>query len=193
MKDVEYFNTVNITSNYFESLTAVAKNIDFNILIEIVNVLVKCIEDKNTIYTIGNGGSSANASHAVVDLIKLGHLLNSKIKVFCLSDNTPSITAITNDLSYDQIFSFQIGQFVIKNDLLIIFSGSGNSPNILHAVEAAKVNGAIVIGFSGFDGGKLSKIVDYNMHVPINDMQIVEDIHMSIIHIIYKILLQNGC
>jgi D-sedoheptulose 7-phosphate isomerase len=192
MKDVEYINTVNITSNYFESLSAVAKNIDFNILNEIVNVLVKCIEDKNTIYTIGNGGSSANASHVVVDFIKLGQSINRKIKTFCLSDNIPSITAIANDISYEKIFSFQLSQLAIKNDVLLIFSCSGNSSNILHAVETAKVNGAIVISFTGFDGGKLSKIVDYNLHVPINDMQIVEDIHMSIVHIIYKILLQHG-
>ena len=192
MKQVAFINTKDITKNYFASLTEAAFIIDVNILNDIINVLVKCIDQNNTIYTIGNGGSSANASHVVVDFIKLGHSINRKIKTFCLSDNVPSITAIANDISYENVFSFQLSQLAIKNDVLLIFSGSGNSSNILHAVETAKVNGAIVIGFTGFDGGKLSKIVDYNIQVPINDMQIVEDIHMSIVHIVYKILLQHG-
>ena len=86
-----------------------------------------------------------------------------------------------------------MSQFVSKYDLVFIFSGSGNSKNVINAANTAKNEGAKVVSFTGFDGGDLAKISNLNLHIPINDMQIVEDLHMSVLHIIYKIIHNNGC
>ena len=193
MIKIDLPNTLIITNNYFDRLNDVSAKINITILNEIIISIIETINNNKTIYTLGNGGSSSNASHFIIDLIKMGNSINKKIKTFCISDNIPTITAISNDISYDDIFSFQLSQFVSKYDLVFIFSGSGNSKNVINAANTAKNEGAKVVSFTGFDGGDLAKISNLNLHIPINDMQIVEDLHMSVLHIIYKIIHNNGC
>ena len=154
------------------------------------NAITDCRKRGGTIYTIGNGGSAATASHMMVDL---GKGANEKpdesgnfFHVECLADNIPTMTAISNDLSYDDIFIFQLERKLKSGDLLIAISGSGNSRNIVKAAEFAKSIGVPIVGMTGYEGGKLDKLCDFRMHCRIDYMKITENIHMMIDHILMR-------
>lgn len=137
------------------------------------------------VFVIGNGGSGANASHLCEDLGKstVDDFENQKrLKVLSLTDNTPYILAWANDTSYDRVFVEQLKNFAGPGDLLIAISGSGNSPNILRAVEWAKEHGVETVGVTGFGGGKLRQIADRQVHVPTEDMGVVESLHLVLFH-----------
>lgn len=139
------------------------------------------------VYIIGNGGSGANASHLCEDLGKstVRDFENQKrLKVLSLTDNTPYILAWGNDTSYDRVFVEQLKNFGEAGDLLLAISGSGNSPNILRAVEWAKAHGIETIGITGFDGGKLKLLADKSVHAPTDDMGVVESLHLIAFHYI---------
>ena len=155
-----------------------------------IHALLKVREEGGTVYTCGNGGSAATASHFVCDFGK-GVTMKLGGKPFhfnCLSDNTPIITALGNDICYEDIFVFQIRDIIKPGDVMIAISGSGNSENVVRAVKYAKEQGAVIIGLTGFSGGKLMEMSDIRLHVPIDDMQIAEDIHMIFDHLIMKVI-----
>lgn len=156
---------------------------------KIANVLVSAYDNGNTIFTMGNGGSGSTASHIVCDFNQ-GASANvvKKFKVMCLNDNMPSISAIANDISYDAIFKEQLKNFLQPGDVVIAISVSGNSQNVIQAVEYANKHGAVTIGLCGFDGGRLKKAAHYSIHVKVNDMKVAEDIHSIVSHILMKIL-----
>jgi D-sedoheptulose 7-phosphate isomerase len=162
--------------------------------LEEINAAMNALTDARnrgaTIWTMGNGGSAATASHFVCDFSKgLSQALGGrKYDLRCLSDNIPIVTAIANDIGYEDVFLYQIHGLIRPDDLLIAISGSGNSPNVIKAVEYAKQIGAKVIGLTGYDGGKLRALADYPLHVPQDDMQITEDIHMMFDHLMMKVL-----
>jgi D-sedoheptulose 7-phosphate isomerase len=138
------------------------------------------------VYTIGNGGSGSTASHMASDF---GFGLRDFIPRFrtkCLCDSMPSILAAANDIGYQRVFRVMLEDIITPGDLLIAFSGSGNSNNILEAVEYAKSKHVLTVGFCGFDGGELKKLCDIPVHVPVNDMQITEDIHLMICHYLVR-------
>lgn len=137
------------------------------------------------VFIIGNGGSGANASHFCEDLGKStvkDFETQKRLKVLSLTDNTPYILAWANDTSYDRVFVEQLKNFGEKGDLLIAISGSGNSPNVLKAVEWAKEHGIETIGVTGFGGGKLRQLADKQLHAPTDDMGVVESIHQIAFH-----------
>src|SRR5437868_7923828 len=137
------------------------------------------------VFIIGNGGSGANASHLCEDLAKctLRDFENQKrLRVLSLTDNTPWVMAVANDLSYERIFVEQLKNLASPGDVLLAISGSGNSPNILRAVEWANANEMITLGITGFGGGKLKSLAHHNMHVGVDDMGMVESIHMIAFH-----------
>jgi D-sedoheptulose 7-phosphate isomerase len=139
------------------------------------------------VFVIGNGGSGANASHLCEDLGKStvkDFELQKRLKVMSLTDNTPYILAWANDTSYDRVFVEQLKNFASEGDLLIAISGSGNSPNILRAVEWSNANGLTTLGVTGFSGGKLKQIAHHGLHCPIDDMGIVESLHLVAFHYI---------
>ena len=140
------------------------------------------------VFVIGNGGSGSNASHFCEDVGK-GTIKRSefetdrkRIRILSLTDNTPYILAWGNDEGFDRIFVEQLKNLASSGDLLIAISGSGNSPNILKAVEWAKGHGVATFGCTGFSGGKLRGLADHNLHVPLDDMGIVESIHLAAFH-----------
>ncbi len=143
----------------------------------------------NFVFVIGNGGSGSNASHLCEDLGK-GTIRRElfdddskrRLKILSLTDNTPYILAWGNDEGFDRVFVEQLKNLASPGDLLIAISGSGNSPNILRAVEWAKRHGVTTFGCTGFSGGKLQPLADYNLHVPLDDMGIVESIHLTAFH-----------
>jgi D-sedoheptulose 7-phosphate isomerase len=137
------------------------------------------------VFIIGNGGSGANASHFCEDLAKctLCDFENQKrLKVLSLTDNTAGIMAWANDEGYDRVFVEQLKNLASPGDLLLAISGSGNSPNILKAVDWANRHGLTTVGFSGFSGGKLKAMAHHDLHVAIDDMGIVESIHLVVFH-----------
>jgi D-sedoheptulose 7-phosphate isomerase len=156
---------------------------------QIVNIIKSAYDHGNTIFTMGNGGSGTTASHIVCDFNRGASLnLAKKFKVVCLNDNIPSLSAIANDVSYDAIFEEQLKNFLQPGDVVMGISVSGNSGNIIRAIEYANRNGGTTIGFCGFDGGRLKKTAKYSIHVKVNDMKVAEDIHSIISHMMMKAL-----
>ncbi|MBX9654654.1 SIS domain-containing protein [bacterium] len=154
-----------------------------------INAMADAIYDRyqkgRFVFIIGNGGSGANASHFCEDLGKStvkDFETQKRLKVLSLTDNTPYILAWANDTSYDRVFVEQLKNFGEKGDLLIAISGSGNSPNVLKAVEWAKEHGIETIGVTGFGGGKLRQLADKQLHAPTDDMGVVESIHQIAFH-----------
>jgi len=141
------------------------------------------------VFIIGNGGSAANASHFAEDLGKgtlpqeaLGDESRCRLKVLSLTDNVPWITALGNDCGYDQVFVQQLMHYAQAGDLLVAISGSGNSPNVLAAVDWANRHGLRTFGMTGYDGGKLKRVQQAGIHVQLDDMGMVEAIHACLMH-----------
>lgn len=155
---------------------------------EMINVLVRARMTKKSVFVIGNGGSSSTASHFVCDLLKTSiNNTQPRFRAQCLTDNTPVMTAWANDVSYDDIFSEQLKNFVKEGDILIAISCSGNSPNILKAVEDAKRREIKTIGLTG-QSGKLAELADLVIQVPSNNILLIEGIHSVLLHYITEVL-----
>ncbi len=177
--------------NYLDLERKVIASLNVEEINEVMNALLDCYNRGGTVYTCGNGGSASTATHMVCDFGKgTCYDLDKKFHFVCLNDNIPTIMAIANDDSYDNIFVYQLKDRLTKNDLLLAISGSGNSHNIVKAVDYAKEVGAKIIGVTGYNGGKLFKTADYHLHAPIDDMQITEDVHLIFNHMMMKIFWQ---
>jgi len=187
-------NYTNAIKNYISLEMSVLEKLDIQAVNNVMNALDLARQRNATIYIMGNGGSASTASHFVNDFNKgLSEHLAQPFRFVCLNDNVATIMAIANDISYEAIFEFQLRGKVCADDLVIGISGSGNSPNVLKAIERAKSAGAATIGLTGFDGGKLAKMVDISLHVPIMSMQITEDIHMVFDHLMMAVFYKELC
>jgi D-sedoheptulose 7-phosphate isomerase len=143
----------------------------------------RCEREGSTIWVMGNGGSAATASHLATDLSKTAYVKGRKrIKCVCLNDNAAYMTAIGNDLSFDSVFSEQLEGLIAPKDLVVLITGSGNSPNLLAAAAVAKKNGAVTASLLGFDGGKLKGQSDFYVLVDSDQYGVIEDFHMSVGH-----------
>ena len=168
---------------YINEKNDLLQKIDFKKIEKIIKLLQKCFKDNNIVYTCGNGGSSSLSEHFTCDFVKqANNKTNLKVKSISLTSNFSLISAIANDISYDQIFSFQIEKLCKKNDILFLFSVSGNSPNMIKAIKKAKKIGVKTISFTGFNGGKLAKLSNLNLNFPIANFGIVEDCHLTMMH-----------
>lgn len=178
---------------YFDREKAVLDQIDVQELNGAMNLLMAARDRGATVYLCGNGGSAATASHIANDFNKGVYegIGGSKFRFVCLSDNIPIITAIGNDIGYDAIFSFQLEGVLKAEDVLLVISGSGNSPNLLQAVRYAREVGAAVIGMTGKDGGALMPQCDAVMHIPAPEQQIVEDLHMVFDHMMMSVFCET--
>lgn len=160
---------------------------------EIFNKLKNARDNGNQVFVMGNGGSASTASHFVADLLKTSITNESnRFKAMSLSDNIPVLLAWSNDESYDNIFSNQLENFIQKNDVVIGISGSGNSENVLNAIQFANEKHAITIGLSGKGGGELSNIAKNNLVVQSNDMLTIETMHLLICHLITTMIRTEG-
>ena len=155
----------------------------------LADLMYSCYQRDRLIFVIGNGGSGSNASHFCEDVGK-GTLRRQdfdddrkkRFRILSLTDNTPYILAWGNDEGFDRVFLEQLKNFASPGDLLIALSGSGNSPNVLRAVDWANRHGLMTFGCTGFSGGKLRSLAKKGLHVPIEDMGIVESIHLTAFH-----------
>lgn len=173
------------TIRYFEELKFVLDKLDHRQLEKMVEVIWKAYQNKQQIFFAGNGGSASTASHLAADI---GKNINLPFKTISLCDNVAWITALGNDLSYEDIFVEQLKNFAHPKDVLVVISGSGNSANVVKAVKWANKNKLITIGLLGFDGGKLLKLVKHPVLVPIKHYGYVEGIHSEIHHFLVEAL-----
>lgn len=181
-----------LITSYFDREIEVIKRLNVEEINEAIQAIWAAYEREATIYVFGNGGSAATASHFVCDFNKgISEKKNKKFNLVCLSDNVPQMMAIANDISYDEVFRFPLINKLKPTDLVIGISGSGNSKNVIRAVEYAKEIGTPVIGITGYNGGKLKELADYHMDAMVDDMQISEDIHMIFDHMMYCVLNQG--
>ena len=156
------------------------------------DLLVDAYKRDARVFVMGNGGSAATASHLVCDLQNLLLLATGRrFRVMSVTDNVPLITAWSNDFDYSDVFVGQITPWLEPGDLVIGISGSGNSPNVVKGIEKANEMGAVTVGLSGFKGGKLSQAAKYNIVVPSEDMQHIEDLHMVLGHLLYRYALEE--
>lgn len=175
----------NVT-DYFRSVAGVLPQIPAAPVDQIIAILREAQEKRKHVFIFGNGGSSANASHIVNDFVKSA--LQSgrpRFRLTCLSDNTPLLTAYANDLAFDIVFAEPLKALAEPGDVAIAISGSGNSPNVLRAMETAHEMGMTTIGLTGRDGGKLAPLCDVAVIVPTDSMQIIEDAHLVILHAVF--------
>jgi D-sedoheptulose 7-phosphate isomerase len=153
----------------------------------LVTALHAVRKEGRTVYLCGNGGSAANAIHWGNDMVyPLAKTGAKALRCVALPANVATLTCLANDLSYEQIFSFQLKAAAAKGDLLIALSGSGNSPNILRALETARELGVTSCAIVGFDGGQAKKQADLAIHFPVHDMQIAEDLQMVVCHMVMR-------
>ena len=169
----------------------VLERIDVEQLNAALNLLNETRLRKGRIYICGNGGSAATASHFQNDFNKgVSEHVDIPFRFTCLNDNVATLMAIANDIGYEEVFRFQLRGNLEENDILIAISGSGNSKNVINAVEYAKANGNKVIGLTGYSGGKLKEHSDIALHVPVDSMQIAEDLHMMFDHLMMSVFCQ---
>jgi len=172
-------------NQYFIDLKVVIDAFPKNDLIKFLEVLQDARTNEKTIFVCGNGGSWSTASHMVCDFGKNTRMPgHQRMIVLGLGDNIPSLTAYANDEGYDRVFAEPAVSLMKKDDVLIAISGSGNSNNVLSAVEAANNLGATTLGLTGFNGGKLKALVDQCLVIPSDSMEMIEDFHLIVDHIL---------
>jgi D-sedoheptulose 7-phosphate isomerase len=174
---------------FFERIGQELLRVDPRQVKVLADLIHRCYREGRLIFVCGNGGSGSNASHFCEDVGKgtlrrqdFDNDKKKRIRILSLTDNTPYILAWANDEGYDRIFVEQLKNLAGPGDLLIAISGSGNSPNVLRAVEWAQAHGMTTFGCTGFSGGKLQRLAQHNLHVPLDDMGIVETIHLAAFH-----------
>jgi len=170
---------------YFDNVKKVLDRINKREVETMINHILEAYNNRKMIFIIGNGGSAANASHLAEDLSKgviTDQSVEKRIRAMSLADNVPFITASANDTGYENIFVSQLITFANPEDYLIAISGSGNSKNVIKAVEYVRIRRIKVIGVTGYDGGKLKELCDISVHVPLHEMCTIESLHSFIFH-----------
>lgn len=180
---------------YLEMERKVLENLPKEDISRVMNVLEKARLDRKRIFICGNGGSASTAAHFECDFNKgVSYDQDIKYDFECLSDNVPMMMAIANDMGYDDIFVVPLRNKLNKGDVVIGISGSGNSENVVRAIAYANEAGAETIAICGYSGGKIKELAKYNIHVNIDNMQITEDVHLILDHMMVYILSgMKGC
>ncbi|MGQ9681274.1 MAG: D-sedoheptulose-7-phosphate isomerase [Anaerolineae bacterium] len=182
-----------IIQRYLKELTEVLQHLPLAEIERLVDLLHDARLDGRQILLLGNGGSAATASHFACDLAKntiADGLPN--YRALALTDNVPLLTAWANDSSYENVFCGQLACLLRPGDVVIGISGSGNSPNVLRAIEMARKGGATTVGVTGFAGGRLRELVDLAIVVPCHCMEQVEDLHLVLEHLVVTALREKA-
>jgi D-sedoheptulose 7-phosphate isomerase len=178
--------------NYFELLSNSLAQVNPHDLEQFEELLFEAYQHNRQIFIFGNGGSAATASHVAGDFVKGASWgLTKKFRFICLNDNMTALMAIANDSSYEDVFVEPLKNFLNSGDLVIGISGSGNSSNVVKALEYAKANSNTTVALSGFKGGKIKELARLSVHVPVMDMEVTEDAHLAIFHTIKQCLIKR--
>lgn len=184
MTEIDHF-----VQDYYHRFVGALTSFDKAALGAIADIFEDVAAAGGTVWVAGNGGSAAIADHTVCDTSKGTHVDGlSPIRCVSLASNGPIITAIGNDISFDQIFRQQLIYYAQPGDAVLLVSSSGNSPNVVEACHYAKSKSLPTIAFVGFSGGELGKIADQVVHIKINNYGIVEDTHQSLMHVLTQYL-----
>ena len=187
MSDTQY--TIH---QYLQVLKDTLDTLDRNQIEAAVEAFIRAYNSGNTIYVLGNGGSAATATHIAGDMVKGASFgLEKRFRVISLTDNLTAITAIANDISYEDIFVEQLKNFLQAGDLVLGISGSGNSKNVVNTLQYAKERGVQTIALCGFKGGQISQIADIVIYAQVHDMEVAEDVHLIAFHIIKRELMRR--
>ena len=174
---------------YLDELTKTIAALPEDKIEDIIATVKKAMDNGKKLFLMGNGGSASTASHLTADFQKgLKLAMGKRFKVISLADSIPLITAWSNDYGYERVFMEQLDSLLDEGDVVFAFSGSGNSENVLKAVERANELGGITIGFSGYEGGKLAGMCQKSVVAKSDSMQRIEDIHLIVGHIIYAVI-----
>jgi D-sedoheptulose 7-phosphate isomerase len=173
--------------NYFQELSALIPQLPYSAINAVVFVFLEAFAEQRTVFVFGNGGSAASASHMMCDMNKgtTGLNANKRPKVMSLTDNVSLMSAWANDFGYERIFSEQLKTFVKPRDVAFAISTSGDSPNILLALETAREYGALTMGLAGCQGGRMQGLCDVCAVVPSDNVQVIEDLHQVMMHSIF--------
>jgi len=177
-------------AQYFHKLELLISSLPFADIDEIIALLLRAFEEERTVFVFGNGGSASSASHMVSDMNKglVDPLRSRRMKVMSLTDNVPMLTACANDHGFETVFSEQLKNFVQPGDVAFAISCSGDSPNVLLALNTARKAGASTVGLAGYAGGAMKALCDACAVVPSDNMQLIEDMHHAILHSIFTVL-----
>jgi phosphoheptose isomerase len=189
--DSKFVDTGSYANAYFTKFKDAAATVDRERLVQAAGILTRVYSEGGLVYSCGNGGSAAIANHLVCDHCKLVRTdTDLTPRIYSLSTTVEIITAIGNDISYDEIFVYQLRSLAKPGDALITISSSGDSENIVRAVLWAKENGFPVISMTGFIGGRSADIADVNLHVTADNYGVIEDVHQSLMHILAQYIRQ---
>lgn len=180
---------ISCASEYYTGLSEAMRMLPYAQIDELAAVLFHAYKRERTVYLFGNGGSASLASHLACDLGK-GTACHGerRFRALALTDNISVMTAWANDASYGDIFAEQIRHFIQKDDIAFAISASGNSPNVLNCLSVARDAGAFTVGLTGYQGGKMRSLCDLCIVAPSSNMQVIEDLHLSISHCVFSIL-----
>ena len=174
-------------ADYSKRLQRVLATTDWSALSVLANDMLECWQDKKQVFLCGNGGSAGNAIHLANDfLYGVAKRSGAGMKVHALSANAAVVTCLANDVGYERIFAEQLAVYARPGDLLIVLSGSGNSPNVVCAIEQARAMGVKSYALLGYSGGKCKKLADSAIHFPVDDMQIAEDLQLVVGHMLMQ-------
>ncbi len=180
---------VSACGDYLERLSSLLATMDQSDIDEGVRMVQRAWENGSQVITFGNGGSAVTALHYITDWNKASFLARKRsFRGRTLVDNLGLLSAYANDIGYDAVFSEQLANIAVPGDLVIAISGSGNSPNIVRAIDQANGIGCPTLGLCGFSGGELKKRATHSVWAPVDDMQLCEDVHAIFGHIVMKAL-----
>lgn len=186
---IDFASRASLTVAYLTRLVDLLHDIDGNDVDKGIQMIRDAWDGGHQIITFGNGGSAVTALHFITDWNKAAFLATGRrFRGRTLVDNVGLMTAYSNDMSYENIFSEQLANIAVKDDLVIAISGSGNSKNVLNAIDFANEVGCVTLGLCGFSGGELKKRAKHSILAPIDDMQLCEDVHAIFGHIAMKSL-----
>lgn len=179
-------------ANYQRTLASALHDHDWSEVMLLAETLLRCWRERRQVFLCGNGGSAANAIHLANDLLYgVDKPAGRGLRVTALPANTAVLTCLGNDIAYEDIFSQQLSALAEPGDVLLVFSGSGNSPNILKALTRARELGVTSFALLGYTGGRARELADHPIHFPVHDMQIAEDLQMMVGHMVTQWLLQR--
>jgi D-sedoheptulose 7-phosphate isomerase len=176
-----------LIQNYISTLQLTMDQLPLQSIAGVIAILQQARKTGSQVFVLGNGGSASTASHFACDLAKNTRQAGlPHYRAIALTDNMAMFSALANDEGYENVFSEQLASLVRAGDIVIAISASGNSKNVIRAAEMAHQYGAIVVGFTGFDGGRLAQMANINIHVNSNIIEHIEDIHLMLEHLIVK-------
>jgi D-sedoheptulose 7-phosphate isomerase len=175
--------------DYIEEMSTLLKSLDPAPMDAFAECVYQAWRDGRRVFVFGNGGSASTASHYVADFVKTAAVVGLKrLAAFCLNDNIGLLTALGNDVDYEETFRYPLASYAQTGDVAVALSCSGNSPNVLRACEWARENGLTVVALTGFSGGALKGLADIHINIPSKNYGLIEDLHLSVNHIVAQSL-----